>query len=102
MTSNPMQEYQDLMVKANDYHRKALWQEKLRVLQEALAMCEESDFVDVDERKQGLYYDVAGIWRRLGQYDRAEKMLHQSLDAFSGATSSFKASVLGKHPFVDL
>ncbi|KAF6798133.1 hypothetical protein CSOJ01_12818 [Colletotrichum sojae] len=66
MASKSSQHYQVLMLKANEYHRKALWQEKLR------------------------------IWRRLGQYGRAEKMLQQSLDAFKGASSSFRASVLGE------
>ena len=85
-----------LRVKADDYHKKALWQEKLRLLQEALAICEEPGFPEAEARRQELFYDVAGIWRRLGQYDRAKKMLQQSLEAFPGASSSFKASILGK------
>ena len=85
-----------LRVKADDYHKKALWQEKLRLLQEALAICEEPGFPEAEARRQELFYDVAGIRRRLGQYDRAKKMLQQSLEAFPGASSSFKASILGK------
>ena len=88
------EEYQALMLKANDYHKKALWQEKLRVLQDALAICDEADFPDVDQRRRSLHFDVAGIWRRLGQYSRAEETL-RPLAVQPGATSSFKASVLG-------
>jgi hypothetical protein len=93
------QEYQALMLKANDYHKKALWQEKLRVLQDALAICNEADFPDVDQRRQSLHFDVAGIWRRLGQYSRAEETL-QPLAVLPGATSSFKASVFGIYSFI--
>ena len=82
------------MLKANDYHKKALWQEKLRVLQDALAICDEARFPDVERRRQSLRFDVAGIWRRLGQYSRAEEVL-RPLAVLPDATSSFKASVLG-------
>lgn len=95
MTSKLTQHYEVLMVKANEYHRKALWQEKLRIIQEGLALCDDPDFPEGQRRKQELYYEVAGIWRRLGQYDRAEKMLQRSLDAFFGASLLFRASVLG-------
>ncbi|USP73293.1 glycoside hydrolase family 47 protein [Curvularia clavata] len=73
----------------------ALWQEKLRVLQDALAICDEADLPDVEQRRQSLYFDVAGIWRRLGQYSRAEETL-KPLAVLPGATSAFKASVLGE------
>lgn len=96
MAPDSVQEYQKLIVRANDYHKKALWQEKLRLLQEALAICEEPDFPEAEARRQELFYDVAGIWRRLGQYDRAKKWLQQSLEAFPGANPSFRASVLGE------
>ena len=95
MTHSFQQEYEALMLKANDYHKKALWQEKLRVLQDALAICDEADFPDVEQRRQSLHFDVAGIWRRLGQYSRAEKTL-KPLAVLTGATSAFKASVLGE------
>ena len=95
MAPDSVQDYQKLMVKANEYHKKALWQEKLRLLQEALAVCDGPGFPEADARRQELFYDVAGIWRRLGQYDRAKQMLQQSLDAFPGASSSFRASILG-------
>ncbi|RYN31603.1 hypothetical protein AA0115_g4010 [Alternaria tenuissima] len=95
MTSGFEQEYQALMLKANDYHKKALWQEKLRVLQDALAICDEARFPDVERRRQSLRFDVAGIWRRLGQYSRAEEVL-RPLAVLPDATSSFKASVLGE------
>lgn len=90
-------QYQRLMVNANDYHRTAQWQEKLRSLQEALALCEEADFPDASAKRQGLLFDVAGVWRRWGQYDKARQTLQESLDAYPGARSSFKASVLGRH-----
>ena len=94
MTHGFQQQYEALMLKANDYHKKALWQEKLRVLQDALAVCDEADFSDVEQRRQSLCFDVAGIWRRLGQYSRAEETL-KPLAVLPSATSAFKASVLG-------
>lgn len=96
MAGSSVEEYQRLINRANEYHKQALWQEKLRLLQEALFICEDPAFPEADRRKQELLFDVAGIWRRLGQYDRAEKTLQQSLDAYTSPTSSFRASVLGK------
>ncbi|KAH8126941.1 hypothetical protein FP744_10007668 [Trichoderma asperellum] len=96
MARSSVEEYQRLINRANEYHKQALWQEKLRLLQEALFICEDSEFPEADRRKQELFFDVAGIWRRLGQYDRAEKMLQQSLGAYKNPTSSFRASVLGE------
>ncbi|PON27654.1 hypothetical protein TGAM01_v203421 [Trichoderma gamsii] len=96
MAGNSVEEYQRLINRANEYHKQALWQEKLRLLQEALFICEEPAFPEADRRKQELLFDVAGIWRRLGQYDRAEKTLQQSLEAYASPTSSFRASVLGE------
>lgn len=96
MAPSSVEEYQRLINRANEYHKQALWQEKLRLLQEALLICEDPAFPEADRRKQELLFDVAGIWRRLGQYDRAEKTLQQSLEAYASPTSSFRASVMGK------
>lgn len=88
--------YGKLIASANDYHRQAQWEEKLRVLQEALVICEEPDFPgNRNESKQSILYDAAGIWRRLGQYDRAKDTLKLALDAYPAANPSFKASVKG-------
>ncbi|KAK1246400.1 hypothetical protein MKX08_000202 [Trichoderma sp. CBMAI-0020] len=96
MAANTVDEYRRLVYRANEYHKQALWQEKLRLLQEALFICESPAFPEADRRKQKLLFDVAGIWRRLGQYDRAEKTLQQSLEAYASPSSSFRASVIGE------
>jgi tetratricopeptide (TPR) repeat protein len=96
MARSSVGKYQRLIIRANEYHKQALWQEKLRLLQEALFICEDANFPEADRRKQEILFDVAGIWRRLGQYGRAEKTLQQSLDAYKSPTASFKASVLGR------
>ena len=96
MKSDSVLEYQKVMIKANQYHKKALWQEKLRLLQEALALCDEPDFPEADARRQELLYGLGGIRRRLGQYDQAEQMLQQSLQAFPTASPLKRASILGE------
>ena len=96
MVTDLEEKFEKLIVRANDYHKRALWQEKLRLLQEALGLCDTPGFPRAQPRRQELYCDIAGIYRRLGQYERAQAKLQESLEAFPGASLSFKASVIGK------
>lgn len=96
MTADLAARYQRLLAGANDYHKRALWQEKLRLLQEALTLCEDPEFPDADVRRQELLFDLGGIWRRLGQYERAEEVLKQSLDVCSDTGPLKRAAILGE------
>lgn len=89
--------YDKVTVKAAEYHKQALWQEKLRLLQEAQAICHEPGFPDAEARSQDLLlFDLGAIRRRLGQYDQAEVLLQQALEAFPGADPLKCAYILGE------
>ena len=69
MATGSIGEFMELMNRSNNYHIKAQWQEKLRTLQEALAICEETGFPEAEQRKQQVLFEMGGIRRRFGQYD---------------------------------
>lgn len=100
MSDSSNAEYERILAQAAEYHKKALWQEKFRALQEALVVSERPGFPQAALCKQHIFYDMAGIWRRLGQYTRAKEMLKESLDSSPDATSLFRASVLGEYRLV--
>ncbi|KAK4552907.1 hypothetical protein LTR86_010039 [Recurvomyces mirabilis] len=96
MTNSDLAEWQDLMGKAAEYHKKALWQEKLRCLQEAQVLCERPGFPDATARRQDILFDLGAMRRRLGQYGHAEVLLNQALDAFPDAEPLKRAYILGE------
>ncbi|GAB7361058.1 hypothetical protein MBLNU230_g1098t1 [Neophaeotheca triangularis] len=85
-----------LTSKSNLYHQNARWQEKLRTLQEMLRMCEQPDFPEAEPRKQQVLFEIGGLWRRSGQYDKASSVLQQALDVFPHAGPTQRAQILGE------
>jgi len=84
------------MTRADNYHKKAQWQEKLRTLREALAICEETGFPEAEQRRQQVLLEMGGIRRRFGQYDQAVKRLRQAIHSFEHASPIMRARILGE------
>lgn len=96
MARKPVREYLKIMSRADKYHKQALWQEKLRSLQEAQAICEVPGFPDAAARRQDLLLDLGAIRRRMGQYSMAESLLKQALHALPSTGRLKRASILGE------
>jgi tetratricopeptide (TPR) repeat protein len=96
MADDVISRFNSLMVKADSYHMKAQWQEKLRTLQDALSYCNTPGFPDASQRKQQVLFEMGGIRRRFGQYDRAIENLQQALNAYEHASPIMRATILGE------
>jgi len=80
--------------KVDEYHKNALWQEKLQTLQNALAICEKPDFPNAQLRRQQVLYEIGGIRQRFGQHDQAVETLDQALAAHLTASPIERACIL--------
>lgn len=89
-------QFKSLMIKADIYHNKAQWQEKLRTLQDALSLCNSPDFPQGQRRQQQILLEMGGIRRRFGQYDRALEILQQALKGSEHASPIMRAKILGE------
>lgn len=96
MATDAEGEFLEFKHKADEYHKNALWQEKLRALQDALAICEEADFPNAQLRRQQVLYEIGGIRRRFGQHDQAVETLDRALAAHPAASPKERACVLGE------
>lgn len=84
------------MTKASEYHKTAQWQEKLRALQEAPAICEEAGFPDAARRTQQVLVELGGVRQRFGQYEAATETLERALGAFEHVSPMARAKILGE------
>lgn len=89
-------EYLELMNRANVYHQRALWQQKLGTLQPALAICVETGFPEAEQCRQQVLYEIGGTRRRFGQIDQALQTLQQALQASGNANPIVRAKILGE------
>lgn len=96
MGDDTVSQFNGFMIKADSYHKRAQWQEKLRTLQDALSVCETPGFPEGERRKQQVLFQMGGIRRRFGQYDQAVATLQQALDAFEHASPIMRAKILGE------
>lgn len=96
MDDNAVSQFKSIMVKADNYHKKAQWQEKLRTLQDAFSHCNTPGFPDAERRKQQVLFEMGGIRRRFGQYDQAVETLQQALRASEYTSPIMRAQILGE------
>lgn len=85
-----------LELEAEEHHKKAEWQEKLAKLQDMLALCSDCDFPESEERQQGVLFQLGGIYRRFGQYERSIGTLEQALQVHKHAPPLKQAEILGE------
>ncbi|KAK5083376.1 hypothetical protein LTR70_008269 [Exophiala xenobiotica] len=96
MDDDTVSQFKNLMINADNYHKEAKWQEKLRTLQDALKHCNDSGFPEAERRKQQVLYQIGGIRRRFGQYSTAVTTLQEALEAFEHASPIVRANILGE------
>ena len=88
--------FEDLMKAAKRYHSAAKWQEKLHTLEDAQRLCNSINFPDAEQKKQDILYQIGGIRRRYGQYDKAEEALQAALTINPQASALEKAKIQGE------
>lgn len=96
MSPSVLERYDVLTARAQEYHTKALWQEKLRLLHELEKLCANEDLPDSESRTQDVLYELGVIRRRLGQYQTAEERLQQALAADPTSNPIKRAHILGE------
>lgn len=89
-------DFTSLESQAEEHHKRAEWQEKLAVLQDMLQICSRSDFPESEERQQGILFQLGGIYRRFGQYERSIKTLDDALKVHKYTSPLKSAEILGE------
>ncbi|KAK2758002.1 hypothetical protein FQN54_004408 [Arachnomyces sp. PD_36] len=95
MSTDGVDQFDLYMSKANAYHGKSLWQEKLRALL-AAQECIDDEFPEAGKRRQQVLTEIGGVRRRFGQYDEGIKTLSLALEAYQQACGATQAQILGE------
>jgi tetratricopeptide (TPR) repeat protein len=96
MAMDHLARYEKLIAAANEYHAKGSWQEKLNALQQAIVETQAPGFPNDDKYRYTTRFELGTVYRRFGQFERAEHEYQSLLDEFPTADPTFQASVFGK------
>ena len=88
--------YEELCRRAREYNDLSRWEEKLRVLQEALQICERAEFPNRPTQTRKVLIEISGILRRLGMYDAGIKTLERILHTDDHLDVVVRAKLVGE------